>query len=95
MAKSQWERDQMGELRPPREMAESPTATIPLDYWRSVPCGHAPDPVAMRDLLGRPICHCGVLLDAVAGVHIEGAPGPVHHCPRCDCYVAVPEPSDG
>jgi hypothetical protein len=32
MAKSQWERDQMGELRPPREMAESPTR-VRMDHW--------------------------------------------------------------
>lgn len=65
---------------------------IPEDYWRELPCGHPPDPVAVRDGEGRPVCHCGWYLDQQKGVGVEGAPGPIVLCSKCGCHVAVPAP---
>jgi hypothetical protein len=65
---------------------------IPDAYWTGTPCGHPPDPVALRNTEGDPMCHCGWGLGRVAdlGREVEGAPGPVVPCGKCGCYVAVP-----
>lgn len=69
---------------------------IPDDFWREVPCGHPPDPVAMWTDDGEPICHCGhglkdasVALDPEAAAE-AGAPGPVVLCSKCGCHPAIP-----
>jgi hypothetical protein len=72
-----------------------PPPEIPDDYWRRVPCGHPPDPVAMYGDEGRPVCHCGVLLDPAATGDFpvpSEAPGPIVPCQACGCYVAIPPP---
>lgn len=65
---------------------------IPDSYWREVPCGHPPDPVAMYNPEGHPVCHCGRGLDSSAALPDTpfGAPGPIVSCDKCGCYVAVP-----
>jgi hypothetical protein len=64
---------------------------IPRTYWREVPCGHPPDPVAVVTEDGA-ICHCGWLLDQrITSFDVPGAPGPVRTCERCGCHVACPE----
>ena len=69
---------------------------IPRDYWREVPCGHPPDPVAMYGRDGNPVCHCGCTLDPAKGQGLPQppeAPGPIVNCPGCGCYVAIPPKS--
>lgn len=69
--------------------------TIPDDYWREVPCGHPPDPVAMYGSEGKPICHCGCLLEVSHALPApEEAPGPIVNCQKCGCYVAIPPKPD-
>lgn len=64
---------------------------IPDSYWREVPCGHPNDPVAMRAADGRPVCHCGNGLDIERAIDAPyEAPGPVVHCDKCGCYIAIP-----
>jgi hypothetical protein len=63
---------------------------IPDGYWREVPCGHPPDPVALYTADGHAVCHCGCGLDVEDGHKIEGAPGLVQQCGKCGCHVAVP-----
>ena len=63
---------------------------IPDDFWREVPCGHPPDPVAARVDHGW-TCHCGGGLDpkdAISDGTVEGAPGPIVACGKCGCHVA-------
>lgn len=65
---------------------------IPDDYWREVPCGHPPDPVALWTLDGHAVCHCGTVLnpaDLIDG-KFEDLPGPIVHCQKCGCYMAIP-----
>lgn len=63
----------------------------PREYWREVPCGHPPDPVAMFGE-GGPVCHCGCGLEVATALPIQppGAPGPIVNCQKCGCYVAIP-----
>jgi hypothetical protein len=58
-------------------------------------CGHPPDPVAEHVEAGW-ACHCGWLLDPDdAHAHDEpSAPGPIVHCGKCGCHVAIPPPSE-
>lgn len=66
---------------------------IPLSFWREVPCGHPPEPVAMRTPGARWVCHCGWLLEperAISDGIDDGAPGPLVPCAKCGCYVAIP-----
>lgn len=69
-----------GEPRPSRP---------PDDWWRELPCGHPPDPVAWL-VWGGWTCHCGRLLDPMDAFPMDGAPGPVVGCDRCGCHVALP-----
>jgi hypothetical protein len=83
-------------LPEPEEKTSDPA--IPDDYWKPVPCGHPTDPVAKYGSDGRPICHCGVVLEPMPGLpRPPEAPGPIAHCQSCGCYVAVPpkEAGDG
>lgn len=85
--------------RPASPQPEAPVEegeTIPRDYWREVPCGHPPDPVAMYGRDGEPVCHCGTLLDQRKGIEVKGAPapGPVVQCQSCGCGVAIPPKSE-
>jgi hypothetical protein len=77
-----------------RDTVVSPSAetagVIPREFWRGVPCGHPPDPVAMYGRDGDPICHCGWYLGEEDGREVEGAPGPVVLCQKCGCHVAIP-----
>lgn len=74
-------------------------SAIPDDFWRHVPCGHPPDPVARwqeKSFVGIRnyvlLCHCGRVLDPQHTLPIEpvGAPGPIVGCDNCGCAVAVP-----
>lgn len=65
----------------------------PRDWWRNVPCGHPPDPIAWLLPNGIYTCHCGHGLeatDAISEGGEEGAPGPIVPCSKCGCYVALP-----
>jgi hypothetical protein len=67
---------------------------VPDDFWRKMPCGHPPDPLAALTADGHWICHCGWVLDpedAVSSGHAEGAPGRIVPCGRCGCYPALDE----
>lgn len=79
-------------VRVDAEPSEPSHNGIPDSYWREVPCGHPPDPVAIRNAQGTAVCHCGRGLALVgdSGLNIEGAPGEVFHCDKCGCHVAVP-----
>lgn len=69
-------------------------AEIPPEFWREVPCGHPPDPVAALTPAGRWTCHCARALDpadAISDGQKEGAPGPIVPCGKCGCFVAIPE----
>jgi hypothetical protein len=76
----------------PSGAASTPINPIPRDYWREVPCGHPPDPVAMFGAHGEPVCHCGCILDgeATSPEVVPEAPGPIVYCQSCGCHVAVP-----
>jgi hypothetical protein len=70
---------------------------IPRSFWREVPCGHPPDPIAMRvETCGgctgaHWVCHCGWGLDPAEAVgHPPEAPGPIVPCAKCGCFVALP-----
>jgi hypothetical protein len=72
---------------------------IPDDFWREVPCGHPPAPVAalVTDCGGCTgthwVCHCGSTLElfhAVSDGKAEDAPGPIVPCETCGCHVAIP-----
>lgn len=54
-------------------------------FWREVPCGHPPDPVAMRTEADLLVCHCGWIVDE-DGLLIQ-------QCPNCGCHVAKHVPS--
>jgi hypothetical protein len=66
----------------------------PRDFWREVPCGHPPDPIAWVGDDCLPICHCGSFLG--------GSPLPsdcvdlppeiefVIPCGKCGCAVGIP-----
>lgn len=66
----------------------------PREFWREVPCGHPPDPIAWMGDDHAPICHCGCILD--------GSPLPddcvdlppeiefVIPCGKCGCAVGIP-----
>lgn len=66
---------------------------IPREFWREVPCGHPPDPVAAVTVEGR-VCHCGQFLDdrPVIG-HVP--PGDLVYCLGCGCHVALPRLTEG
>lgn len=69
---------------------------IPRDFWREVPCGHPPDPVAAV-IDGGYVCHCGWVLDPDdLGLPEKPpeAPGPIVNCSKCGCYVALPAQPD-
>lgn len=74
-------------------MTEPSRVRPPADFWREVPCGHPPDPVAWNSPNG-PVCHCGTDLDPAQGIDIPEAPGPVVLCQNCGCHVACPAPPD-
>lgn len=64
---------------------------IPREYWREVPCGHPAEPVAMYNAERWPVCHCGQLLDTAGLLPAPPeAPGPLSHCQKCGCHVAIP-----
>lgn len=52
-------------------------------------CGHPPDPIAVNLPNGYYGCHCGRMLDPEDGHKVEEAPGPVVHCEKCGCHVAL------
>ena len=62
-------------------------------YWRDIPCGHPPDPIAALDFDGHPVCHCGWRLNPEDGHSVESAPGRIVQCSGCGCHVAVPDES--
>ncbi len=71
----------------------SPLPEIPENYWRDIPCGHPPDPVAMYGSEGHPVCHCGCILDPADSAGLPQppeAPGAIVNCQKCGCYVAIP-----
>lgn len=71
-------------------------STPPLSWWRNMPCGHPPEPVAWWIVPDGPTCHCGRILDSTAGYEdpASGAPGPLVRCGECDCRVAIsPKPA--
>ncbi len=70
---------------------EPRTDKQPREFWREVPCGHPPDPVAWHNGAGH-VCHCGNGLDDAKGIAVAAAPGPVVLCQKCGCNVACPEP---
>ena len=54
-------------------------------FWREVPCGHPPDPVAIRVRDGL-VCHCGWFIEE---------DGPLlQQCSKCGCHVAKHVPTD-
>ena len=55
-------------------------------FWREVPCGHPPDPVATLTPSGFLVCHCGWLVE-------PGGPL-IQQCPGCGCHVAKHVPTD-
>lgn len=59
----------------------------PLEFWREVPCGHPPNPVACRteSVL---VCHCGQFLDFNHGRWLRQRL--VASCDNCGCLVAHP-----
>jgi hypothetical protein len=62
---------------------------IPRDFWREVPCGHPPDPVAAFN--GEQwVCHCGHIVgcDSVSVDEVSGHR--IFPCGKCGCYVGVP-----
>lgn len=69
----------------------------PADFWRPVPCGHPPDPLALQLEAGW-TCHCGAVLEAKnalpADVTPPWAPGPLVPCFGCGCTVALTEQKD-
>lgn len=69
---------------------EPPTPQARRPLFDGSGCGHPPDPVAERhgDLWA---CHCGSILEPKDGMVIPEAPGPVVHCDKCGCHVAVPD----
>lgn len=65
----------------------------PHDWWRNVPCGHPPDPIAWQLPDGYYVCHCGCTLDpehAIDDGVDADAPGPIVPCSKCGCHVALP-----
>lgn len=75
---------------PMKEEAEVETV-IPASFWRTLPCGHPPDPVAVR-INGEFVCHCGQALDPDRhGMIVDGAPGRVVQCATCGCHPACPD----
>jgi hypothetical protein len=71
---------------------------IPRDFWREIPCGHPPDPVAAFASCagcsaGHWVCHCGWQLNVAEALpeRLPEAPGPIVLCGKCGCYVAVPD----
>lgn len=73
------------------ERDASPPERIPHGFWRALPCGHPPDPVAVW-FDGEPVCHCGdrLRLDEALPIKPPEAPGPIVPCGKCGCHVAVP-----
>jgi hypothetical protein len=64
----------------------------PDDWWRGVPCGHPPDPVAWI-IEGKPTCHCGWYIGDAApcGSHVDGTIVP---CQQCGCHVLIRTQND-
>lgn len=60
-------------------------------FWREVPCGHPPDPIAARMPDGHLACHCGWGLDDVQPI-TRVDPLDIVPCDKCGCYVGVPIP---
>jgi hypothetical protein len=60
----------------------------PDSFWREVPCGHPPDPVAWVNPDGSAICHCGWQL-ARGEAHIRFDDSQIVSCGKCGCYVAI------
>lgn len=60
----------------------------PRSWWREVPCGHPPDPLAWDNNGERFSCHCGSSLDVRRAIPVPEAPGPVVPCDGCGCHVA-------
>lgn len=79
-------------------VSASGATLIPRDFWREVPCGHPPDPIAMFVVVERVdhdsywVCHCGNALNPMESISDgveEGAPGPIVTCSDCGCHVAL------
>lgn len=73
-----------GERKPPR------------DFWREIPCGHPPDPLAFWTGTTW-VCHCGwgALGDqSDLNADRKDAPFPLVSCQKCGCLVGL-KPSDG
>ncbi len=88
-----WREVEEPSVRVDSEPSEASHNGIPDSYWREVPCGHPPDPIALRSSDGHAFCHCGWGLDvsrALPGIESREAPGPIVNCDKCGCYVAVP-----
>ena len=63
---------------------------IPQNFWRGIPCGHPPDPVAMRNQQGKWVCHCGMLADEFSAMEEPGI-GKLVQCYGCGCHVLLGE----
>lgn len=57
-------------------------------FWREVPCGHPPDPVAIWSD-GHLACHCGRILDDETPI-TRVDPYDIVSCQKCGCHVGVP-----
>jgi hypothetical protein len=64
----------------------------PDDWWRPVPCGHPPDPVAWL-CEGGWACHCGKSLDPARKSMVIDAYDIVQ-CGGCGCAVGIPTHND-
>ncbi len=59
----------------------------PDSFWREVPCGHPPEPVAWLSPSG-PVCHCGCGLDTTNVMQLNDGRQLVP-CGKCGCYVSI------
>lgn len=68
------------------DQAKTQTAGEPhMGFWRPVPCGHPPNPIAARAKGGNLVCHCGTF--------VNEAPPLIELCRTCGCHVAKHVPT--
>lgn len=63
-------------------------ARPPDDFWREVPCGHPPDPVAAFSD-DHWVCHCGWILDGSVTLDVIDGHR-IKPCGKCGCYPGIP-----
>jgi hypothetical protein len=68
----------------------------PDDFWREVPCGHPPEPMAWIGADG-PFCHCGGGLDESRALPLpaDARVAALIPCDKCGCVVGVGSGDEG